>query len=137
VKPKDLMIILLDEIKLRRPSASVKGAIWNLVGLLHERYGLDDYRVESQDVQFISLMEQMKSEKPEIKAIQGIMKGFVHSLTGDMQACTLDEDQVDAMYIMLKTAMQPIADMANKGVMKAAMKLLGTHIKIFRKNIVK
>lgn len=69
VKPKDLMIILLDEIKLRRPSASVKGAIWNLVGLLHERYGLDDYRVESQDVQFISLMEQMKSEKPEIKAI--------------------------------------------------------------------
>jgi hypothetical protein len=51
------MIILLDEIKLRRPSASVKGAIWNLVGLLHERYGLDDYRVESQDVQFISLME--------------------------------------------------------------------------------
>lgn len=69
MKPKDLMIILLDEIKLRRPSASVKGAIWNLVGLLHEKYGLDDYRVESQDVQFISLMEQMKSEKPEIKAI--------------------------------------------------------------------
>ncbi len=69
VKPRDLMIILLDEIKLRRPSASVKGAIWNLVGLLHEKYGLDDYRVESQDVQFISLMEQMKSEKPEIKAI--------------------------------------------------------------------
>jgi hypothetical protein len=92
VKPKDLMIILLDEIKLRRPSASVKGAIWNLVGLLHEKYGLDDYRVESQDVQFISLMEQMKSEKPEIKAIQGIMKGFVHSLVGDIQACTLDED---------------------------------------------
>ena len=57
VKPKDLMIILLDEIKLRRPSASVKGAIWNLGGLLHEKYGLDDYRVESQDVQFISLME--------------------------------------------------------------------------------
>jgi hypothetical protein len=83
VKPKDLMIILLDEIKLRRPSASVKGAIWNMVGLLHEKYGLDDFRVESQDVQFLSLIEQMKSEKPEIKAIQGIMKGFVHSLAGD------------------------------------------------------
>ena len=138
VKPKDLMIILLDEIKLRRPSASVKGAIWNMVGLLHEKYGLDDFRVESQDVQFLSLIEQMKSEKPEIKAIQGIMKGFVHSLAGDSQvACTLDEDQIDGMYIILKTAMQPIQDMMNKGVMKAAMKLLGTHIKIFRKNIVK
>ncbi len=84
VKPKDLLIILLDEIKLRRPSASVKGAIWNLVGLLHEKYGLDEFRVESQDVQFISLIEQMKSDKPEIKAIQGIMKGFVHSLAGDI-----------------------------------------------------
>ena len=94
VKPKDLLILMLDEIKLRRPSASVKGAIWNLVGLLHEKYGLDDFRVESQDVMFISLMDQMKSEKPEIKAIQGIMKGFVHSLTGDniAEACTLDED---------------------------------------------
>ena len=47
IRPKDLMIVMLDEIKLRRPSASVKGAIWNLVGLLHEKYGLEDYRVES------------------------------------------------------------------------------------------
>lgn len=93
VKPKDLLALMLDEIKLRRPSASVKGAIWNLVGLLHEKYGLDEYRVESQDVMFIQLMEQMKAEKPEIKAIQGIMKGFVHSLTGDSaDACTLDEE---------------------------------------------
>jgi hypothetical protein len=60
---------LLDEIKLRKPSASVKGAIWNLVGLLHEKYGLDNFRVESQDVMYIQLMEQMKAEKPEIKAI--------------------------------------------------------------------
>ena len=47
IKPKELMIMLLDEIKLRKVSASVKGTIWNLVGLLHEKYGLDDYRVES------------------------------------------------------------------------------------------
>lgn len=49
VKPRDLLIMLLDELKLRRPSASVKGAIWTLIGLLHERYGLDEFRVESQD----------------------------------------------------------------------------------------
>ena len=61
--------MMLDEIKLRRPSASVKGAIWTLVGLLHERYGLDGFRIESQDVMFHQLVEQMNSEKPEIKAI--------------------------------------------------------------------
>lgn len=76
VRPKDLLIMMLDEIKLRKPSASVKGAIWTLVGLLHEKYGLQDYLIESQDVMFIQLMEQMRSDKPEMKAIQGMMKGF-------------------------------------------------------------
>jgi hypothetical protein len=58
---------------------------------------------------FIQLMEQMKSEKPEIKAIQGIMKGFVHSLMGDnADCCTLDEDQLDGLYLLLKTAITPI-----------------------------
>lgn len=55
IRPKDLLIMMLDEIKLRRPSASVKGAIWTLVGLLHEKYGLSDFRIESQDVMFIQL----------------------------------------------------------------------------------
>ena len=36
IKPPELIIILLDEIKLRRPAATVKGAIWQLVGLLHQ-----------------------------------------------------------------------------------------------------
>jgi hypothetical protein len=31
----------------------------------------------------------MKADKPEIKAITGIMKGFVHSLVGN---CTLDDE---------------------------------------------
>jgi len=38
IRPSDLMLTLLDEIKLRRPTASVKGAIWTLVGLMHTRY---------------------------------------------------------------------------------------------------
>ena len=38
IKPVDLIITMLDEIKLRRPAASVKGSIWTLVGLLHCRY---------------------------------------------------------------------------------------------------
>ena len=38
LKPKDLVIRLLDEIKLRRPSASVKGTIWNLIGKCHSKF---------------------------------------------------------------------------------------------------
>ena len=53
---------------------------------------------------FIQLMEQMKSEKPEIKAIQGMMKGFIHSLNFDEAACTLDEEQIDALFVIMKTA---------------------------------
>lgn len=37
----------------------------------------------------------------------------------------------------LKTAIQPIEDVNLKGVMKIAMKLLGTHINIFKKQITK
>lgn len=82
IRPRDLLIMMLDEIKLRHPSASVKGALWTLVGLLHEKYGLNDFRIESQDVMFLQLQEQMIRDKPEIKAIQGMMKGFLHSFTG-------------------------------------------------------
>jgi hypothetical protein len=55
--PQNLLIKMLDEIKLRRPSASVRGALWHLVGLLHDKYGLDNLREESQDVMFIQLDE--------------------------------------------------------------------------------
>jgi hypothetical protein len=43
------MSVLLDEIKLRRPTASVKGAIWTLVGLLHTKYRnvVQQYTIES------------------------------------------------------------------------------------------
>lgn len=38
IKPEELIVTLLDEIKLRRPAATVKGAIWQLVGLMQARY---------------------------------------------------------------------------------------------------
>jgi hypothetical protein len=47
MRPKDLLLNLLDEIKLRRPSATVKGTIWHLVGVLHDKYDLNEYLTES------------------------------------------------------------------------------------------
>ena len=38
INPEKMMETLLDEIKLRRPSATVKGAIWTLVGLVLNKY---------------------------------------------------------------------------------------------------
>jgi hypothetical protein len=35
LRPTDLVTRLLDEIKLRRPSASVKGTIWHMIGVCH------------------------------------------------------------------------------------------------------
>lgn len=79
----------------------------------------------------------MNSDKPEIKAIQGMMKGFVHSFTGGdaREACTLDDEQIAGLFTLLRTAIEPIKDMNNKGVIKAGMKLLGTHIGLFKKQV--
>jgi len=51
LSPKELVNRLLDEIKLRKPSASVKGAIWQLTGLCHKKFRVDvrEFLVESQD----------------------------------------------------------------------------------------
>lgn len=38
INPVKLIETLLDEIRLRRPSATVKGAIWTLIGLLFKSY---------------------------------------------------------------------------------------------------
>jgi len=47
MKPDTLIVILLDEIKLRRPAASVKGTIWHLIGLLLSKYVLQDFAEEA------------------------------------------------------------------------------------------
>jgi hypothetical protein len=53
------------------------------------------------------LMEQVKTNKPEIKAIIGMLKGFVHSFQIE---CTLDEQQRNGLFLILKTLMAPIQD---------------------------
>jgi hypothetical protein len=123
IKPADLVIKLLDEIKLRNPAATVKGAIWQLIGLLHASYNkqVSIYIEESQDVQYEMLMDQVKAKQPEIKAIIGMLKGYVYSFQVE---CTLTEPQRSGLFLILKTLIAPIQDVQNKGVIKAAMKLL-------------
>ena len=75
---------LLNQIKFKKPTASVKGAIWSLVGLIHKKFEgqVRDFLVESQDQMLIELKQQfMKTgQSPEFKTMIGILKGLTLSL---------------------------------------------------------
>ena len=94
IAPAKLIETLLDEVKLRLPSASVKGAIWTLIGLLHKEYSLQSVQETvptSQRVLFMMLQEHVQKDKPEMKAIIGMLKGLSFSLEAD---CTLQDGQL-------------------------------------------
>ena len=67
------------------------------------------------------LQEHVKQDKPEIKAIIGMLRGLQLSLEA---SCTLDDGQLQGLFLILKTVVRPIDDMNNRGAMKAGMKLL-------------
>lgn len=79
------------------------------------------------------LDEQVRTDKPEIKAIIGILKGYAYSFEAE---CTLTNKQKDGLFLMIKTLIQPIPDVNNKGVMKMSMKLLAQHANLFTDQIM-
>ena len=135
IKPRELMNTLLDEIKLRKASASVKGSIWQLIGLLHAQYPslTSDRLQESQVIQFKMLKEQASDTRPEIKAITGMLKGFLNSLS---VGCSLSSDQRKDFFVILSSLTQHLEDVSNRTVMKSAMKLLAKHANIFTDQIM-
>lgn len=141
IQPVKLLDKLLDEIKLRRPSASVKGAIWQLVGLLHQKYDelVNNRLVESQDVCLQSLQDQVRANKPEMKAIIGMVKGLTYMLSAGN---TLNDRELQALYILIKTIIksqrnEEDKEMNNRGIMKAGMKLLAQHANLITDQILK
>jgi len=105
-----------------------------LIGALHKKFGPETahYRVESQDQMYHELREEFDSNEPKVRVIIGVLKGLTLSLEDD---CTLEPEEVEGLFIRIKTAMQQIPDVRQKGVQKQAMKLFTTHVKIFRKII--
>lgn len=128
---KELVSRLLDEIKLRRPSSSVKGTIWTLVGLCHKTFGEEvrEFLLESQDQMYKELKTQLESKRPEYRAIVGILKGLSWSLEDE---CTLDRDEIEGLFIRVKTGMQPMQDVKHKAVQKQSMKLFTNHVQLFK-----
>lgn len=75
----DLTQLLLNEIKFLRPTASVAGRIWSLLGNLSEKFEekMKTFQVEIQEVMFDTLKTQMADlDKPQIKTIVGCLQGF-------------------------------------------------------------
>jgi len=79
------------------------------------------------------LEEQVRTKKPEIKAIIGMLKGFQYSFEVE---CTLTQQQKQGLFLLLTTLSQPIEDVNNRGVMKSAMKLMATHANLFSELIM-
>ena len=90
--------------------------------------------IESQDVCLQSLQEQVRATKPEIKAIIGMIKGLSFMLCA---GCTLDDRDLQGLYILIKTIITPIEDVNNRGVMKAGMKLFSQHANLLTDQILK
>ena len=135
INPTKIMKMLLFEVKSKQPSATVAGSIWHLVGLLHKNYPTvcNYYLEETQKQNLLLLDEKVRATKPEIKEIIGIMKGLTHSLE---VSCKLEVPEIDSLFADLKTFIQPLVEVNNRGVMKAGMKLLSTHACLFATQIM-
>lgn len=80
------------------------------------------------------LQDHVKVDKPELKAIFGMLKGFGFSLEA---GCTLDDAQLQSLFLILKTVIRPIDEVNNRGVMKGGMKLLAQHAGLFTDQIMR
>lgn len=106
-KPLNFIEVLLDEIKLKKLAATVKGAIWYLIGILYSRFPiiLSKYKKEINDVIFYEFNLLLNnSKKMEFKAVIGIMKSYMHL----MEDNALNTDEIKIMYAFMKSLMIPL-----------------------------
>ena len=80
------------------------------------------------------LQEHVRQDRPEFKAITGMLKGLQFSLEA---GCTLDDTQLQNLFLVLKTVVRPIDEVNNRGVMKAGMKMLSQHAAFFTDQIMR
>jgi len=83
---------------------------------------------------FIELREQFKKDKPEFKTIIGILKGLRLSLDDQ---CTFDDQEIEQLFIRIKTGMITFPEIKQKGIIRQSMKLFTSHVHIFKKLIPK
>jgi hypothetical protein len=77
IQVEGLAQLLLDQIKLFKPTPSIKGRIWQIEGELVKRFPekMEPFRFEIQEVSFYSLKKMMETgEGVEIKTLRGLLQ---------------------------------------------------------------
>ena len=132
-KPKQYLENLLNEIRLSKLTSTIKGGIWSIIGILIGKFSilLNSYKIEVHDVIFADFKKIVAQKKPEIKALQGILKGYEYLLDDPH----LKANDIEELYHYLKSLIHPLDDANTIKINKLALKVISEHGKVFTQQL--
>ena len=132
-KPKQYLENLLNDIRLSRLTSTIKGAIWSIIGILIGKFSilLNSYKIEVHDVIFADFKKIVTQKKPEIKALQGILKGYIYLLDDPH----LKANDIEDLYHYIKSLIHPLEDANTIKINKLALKIISEHGKVFTQQL--
>lgn len=117
VQVESLATMLLDEIKMLKPSPSIKGKIWQILGELVKRFPnkMQPYILEIMEVSFYSIQGMMENtQKVEVKALKGLLQLTRCVLESGIRAYPTSE--LKALFQYAMAGSQKIDDIATYDV---------------------
>ena len=132
-KPKQYLENLLNEIRLSKLTSTIKGGIWSIIGILIGKFSilLNSYKLEVHDVIFADFKKIVTQKKPEIKALQGILKGYIYLLDDPH----LKANDIEELYHYIKSLIHPLEDANTIKINKLALKIISEHGKVFTQQL--
>ena len=132
-KPKQYLENLLNEIRLSKLTSTIKGAIWSIIGILIGKFSilLNNYKLEVHDVIFTDFKKIVSQKKPEIKALQGILKGYIYLLDDPH----LKANDIEELYHYIKSLIHPLEDANTIKINKLALRIISEHGKVFTQQL--
>ena len=132
-KPKQYLENLLNEIRLSKLTSTIKGAIWSIIGILIGKFSilLNSYKIEVHDVIFTDFKKIVSQKKPEIRALQGILKGYIYLLDDPH----LKANDIEELYHYIKSLIHPLEDANTIKINKLALRIISEHGKVFTQQL--
>ena len=121
------------EIRLSKLTSTIKGQIWSIIGILIGKFSilLNSYKLEVHDVIFTDFKKIVSAKKPEIKALQGILKGYIYLLDDPH----LKANDIEELYHYVKSLIHPLEDANTIKINKLALKIISEHGKVFTQQL--
>lgn len=128
-KPQKYIESLLNEIRNNKVKPSIKGCIWHVIGILISKFSitLQTYKFEVHQVLYTEFIQYVKKKTVEIKALHGMLKGYMYLLEDPH----LKIDQIENLYICLKSLTSPLEDANTFKINILALEVLSMHGKVF------